>query len=556
MLLYLLTQTIIGAFLWIALPNSNMHIVEQRVLNISNPLHPNYGHYMSNTEINKLTKSSDDHINLVYNWLKISNITNCQLLYNYIKCDDTLENYMRHCNIETITDPCKIPSYLTQSVLLIDGIKPKILSRYMSRHMLDVVGVVTRDVIKRIYNISDYRRHKGILGSLGIAEFQNNTGFLNNELIQMQAENDIIPHIVSQEHTIGNNTQPTDLESDLDISMIAQTSGNTSELWYWNNAEWMFAFATDLLAADNVPEVLSISWGWSDRDQCSIVPCNDTNLYVRRTNEEFMKIALRGITLIASSGDSGSCGRSNGDCDKCDDGGTECGVFPLNPVFPTSSPYVLSVGGTELIKDVVGQRRVNYTTPVCMYNVSCSQYTTERPSMSPFVGWTTGGGFSNIFKRPHWQRKFTKKYINTIGTLPNRSYFGTKYRGYPDITGVSNQCSMIIDGEWDVAAGTSCSSPIWAGIIGIINQHQKKKGRPVVGLVAPLLYQIATDQPNCFNGIKEGNTTSTESNAFCGKDFGFISSTTITGSGEWNPVAGLGSPNVGCILEYLDIKNR
>jgi len=58
--------------------------------------------------------------------------------------------------------------------------------------------------------------------------------------------------------------------------------------------------------------VNSISYGWSELDQCSINPdeCRQLGVdslgYVRRVNAEFAKIALRGVTLLSASGDARS----------------------------------------------------------------------------------------------------------------------------------------------------------------------------------------------------------------------------------------------------------
>ena len=57
-----------------------------------------------------------------------------------------------------------------------------------------------------------------------------------------------------------------------------------------------------------------------------------------------MKLSLRGITLISSSGDAGSPSRINEDCTSSQ---------KLNPIFPTSSPWVTSVGGTIVMNPVI-----------------------------------------------------------------------------------------------------------------------------------------------------------------------------------------------------------
>lgn len=64
----------------------------------------------------------------------------------------------------------------------------------------------------------------------------------------------------------------------------------------------------DFLVTKNPPLVLSMSWGWPEPDQCQVGNCtnDETSLqYVQRTNVEFQKIGLMGVTLIAASGDQG-----------------------------------------------------------------------------------------------------------------------------------------------------------------------------------------------------------------------------------------------------------
>ena len=52
-----------------------------------------------------------------------------------------------------------------------------------------------------------------------------------------------------------------------------------------------------------------MSWGWPEPLQCQVGNCtaDETSLqYVQRTNVEFQKIGLLGVTLVAASGDQGS----------------------------------------------------------------------------------------------------------------------------------------------------------------------------------------------------------------------------------------------------------
>ena len=525
----------------IALPNENITYIESYVDKSSNPLDSLYGHHLTMDEINGITKAPQYKFDKIHDWLKAENITTCYNYPNHILCNEPLSKFYKLCRLKSLFMPCNIPVELIDSISLIDGINPHFKPKHYGHGRTTMSsGFITSEVLDRIYSIPNLGNFnpKNLI-SVGVAEFQDNNGFLQTDLAQVQIQNNIANHTVLPSHIIGDNAQPSDLESMLDISMVAQVGGNVTDIWYWNNQDWLFSFAANIMISNSTPDVISISWGWSSEDQCSIIPCTNitSQQYVNRTNEEFLKIAARGITLVSSSGDSGSCGRANGDCSL----DPKNNLYPLNPVFPTSSPFVLSVGGTYLVDGVSDY------TPVCHDIVKCSDATLEAPSMSPINGWTTGGGFSKLFKMPQWQRNHVNTYLNTGIELPNETYFNKQNRAYPDITAVSNQCGLVIDGSWLTAAGTSCSAPIWGGIVGLMNYVRTKNNKPRVGLVAPLLYHIANIRPQCFNGIIRGNTTSTEYNHDCDKDYGFQSNTNMS----WSPVSGLGSPNVSCILDYL-----
>ena len=49
-------------------------------------------------------------------------------------------------------------------------------------------------------------------------------------------------------------------------------------------------------------------------------------------------------------------------------------------------------------------------------------------------------------------------------------------RGYPDVSALGHNCPVVVGGEPIGADGTSCSSPIFASIIGLLNDYQISKG--------------------------------------------------------------------------------
>ncbi len=131
--------------------------------------------------------------------------------------------------------------------------------------------------------------------------------------------------------------------------------------WFWTVKGWLFEFATELFNATQAPNVVSISWGWPEDDQCKIIGCKnswnpvqDSYNYVYKVDIEFMKIGLRGITVLASSGDQGAPGDENSDCPGY-----------LSSIYPGASPWVTSVGATMLVKSTEQSTDSAALPPIC-----------------------------------------------------------------------------------------------------------------------------------------------------------------------------------------------
>ena len=160
------------------------------------------------------------------------------------------------------------------------------------------------------------------------------------------------------------------------------------------------------------------------------------------------------------------------------------------------------------------------------------------------TGWTTGGGFS-IFNetRPQWQQKEVEKYLKSTAKRPVN--FEHNGRGYPDVSALGHNCPVVVNGIPMGVDGTSCSSPVFASIITLLNDYQIMNGKEKLGFVNPVLYKMYNDNPKIFNDITEGNNWCTETTC-CNSTFGYE-----TAKG-WDPVTGLGTPNVGLMMGWLD----
>lgn len=202
----------------------------------------------------------------------------------------------------------------------------------------------------------------------------------------------------------------------------------------------------------------------------SIGGCETLNLALGTTLVEeplLQQSALEGRTLFVSTGDTGgSCLFSP----LVNLNGVENTGVP-NPQWPSSSEAVVGVGGTVLYTNITtGERVLEYT-------------------------WTHGGGGTSSFiPAPDWQKPVTliKAPCTTDYTLaPVTGY--VPCRGVPDVSALSGDiltngyATYDQTGTQTFGAGTSLSSPLWAGIWA---RAQAATSTPL-GLATPLLYDLA-----------------------------------------------------------------
>jgi subtilase family serine protease len=219
----------------------------------------------------------------------------------------------------------------------------------------------------------------------------------------------------------------------------------------------------------------------------------------------YAKAAARNVTILASSGDSGS---ANVDVN---------GNFYTFPTvnFPASSPLVTAVGGTTLNVDTNG----NY----------------QSETVWNYFG-ASGGGVSQVFTEPLYQ------YL-----LPSSDQqILNHHRGIPDVAYVADPTTSGLiyigffpnpahNGYYSVG-GTSEGSPQWAGIIADANQLA---GRPL-GFLNPKLYQLgARDEgAHVFHDVTLGNN-------------GFSGVPGYNATIGWDLTTGWGTPDLSKLAQAL-----
>lgn len=263
--------------------------------------------------------------------------------------------------------------------------------------------------------------------------------------------------------------------------------------------------------------VISISYGGAEYG----LP----DYYMKRQCNEWMKLALQGVTAVLSSGDDGV-----GEPDTCPPGPDGL-IFA--PDFPSNCPYILSVGSTEW-------DRYDNSTPPTPY---------EKLNEVATFRFASGGGFSNVYGIPSYQRDAVDAYFDQV-KLPFSGYHhyvhdgdfstvkGGVYhhggRAYPDVGAVGDRQLVYVQGSWYLIGGTSLSAPVWGAVLTLVNEARIAAGKSTVGFIHPVIYQ----HPEAFNDITVGSNPGCNSTGF------------PTAPG-WDPVTGLGSPNFPVLLDIL-----
>ena len=337
---------------------------------------------------------------------------------------------------------------------------------------------VTPKSIDKDYNISGYTSSNAN-NSQAIAAFLKQY-FDASDLQTFQKRFDIPAKPIAK---IVGKDRPTNpgIEANLDVQYISATGRNV-DTWfisvstYSNNKQEDFlSWIVSQVNTTNSPWVHSASYG---DDESSIATD-----YLTRVDAEFMKFGISGRTVLFATGDSG----------------VECnGAQMFTPNWPTSSPYITAVGGTISLDTV----------------------------------WSSGGGgFSNYFGMPDYQKDAVKAYLDS-GKGPSVSHFNVSGRAYPDVSAFAVNFEVIEYGQAIPVGGTSCAAPTVAGIISILNDVRLNKGQKTLGFLNPLLYM--TLKGNGFFDIVNGNN----GNGVC-RGFEAVKG--------WDPASGWGSPNFGLL---------
>jgi subtilase family serine protease len=231
---------------------------------------------------------------------------------------------------------------------------------------------------------------------------------------------------------------------------------------------FMFGALDPARQGGRLPDILSISDG--------VCESRFTRDQLRLGERLLTQAAALGITTLAASGDLGFQG---------------CFINRPGALFPSSSPLTTSVGGTDLAL-TAGNRIAD--------QVVWSTFATQ-----PGQGVGSGGGPSNVWARPSFQQ--------APGIGPQLQQ-GKTTRLTPDIAAMGSFAPglAVFDqdgGGWGIGGGTSAATPLTAAIVALVIEQERKAGRPGLGSLPPLLYQLARgpNYQSIFFDITKGTSS-------------------------------------------------
>ncbi|KAJ7081328.1 family S53 protease-like protein [Mycena belliarum] len=288
----------------------------------------------------------------------------------------------------------------------------------------------------------------------------------------------------------GKNTQSASqagIEANLDIeytvgiaSGVPITFVSGGETFSDGALEGFLDIINNLSQLSTVPQVLTTSYGEDEPDQTAATFTKLCNAYAA--------YGTRGGSILFASGDGGVAGGQS----------QSCSNFIV--AFPSGCPFLTSVGAVSGIPP------------------------------SETAASFSSGGFSRVFTQPSYQTTAVKTYLTALGST-NSGKFTPTGRAFPDVSAQGVDYEIVSGGTLEGVSGTSCSSPMFASVIGLVNDRLIAAGKAPLGFLNPFLYA----NPGMFNDVTLGHNTGCNTNGFPAR-------------AGWDPVTGLGTPNFAAIL--------
>jgi subtilase family serine protease len=240
--------------------------------------------------------------------------------------------------------------------------------------------------------------------------------------------------------------------------------------------------------------VFSMSFGTSEEAFASPAAAKTA---FDRFDETFKRGQAKHDTFFASSGDDGSLGVGRAHHQ-------EQTVDHPSTSYPNSSPYVTSVGGTQVQSGWTWAPTSD--KPFNDDGTRNPAYWAWTPDGNSEAVWNetwgpigTGGGLSHVYSRPAYQDGVANIVGNQRG-VPDLAWNAAVNGGvlvfhtyFPKAAGPA---------AWGVFGGTSASSPQVAALTAIANQGRAFIGKDGIGDLNSVIYSGSFDKATAFSDIE------------------------------------------------------
>jgi len=336
--------------LHIAVSLQNTDKLEEIFWEVSDPLHENYGNFLSFDQLHALVAPPKSTLQKIFNWLEISparsQILNIDIPASgdYVVVDITVEgaetllstNYYYYTHAETgmklirTPGPYYVPAEVQEHIDFIGGVVR--FPRY--NHVMRTAigerqsGGVDPIYIKQAFNIPANIQGQSSNNSQAVAQFAVYQQYFSPSDLTTFQQN---YNLSQQQPTVYGSNQPTNPgdEDMLDVEYIMGVAQNVETWVVITNGSangGQEPFLVWIVGQKNnakSPWVHSVSYG-DDENSISLA-------YTQRVNDEFKIFGNAGRSIFFAAGDDGV---------GCSDDGNS-----FVPNYPATSPYVTSVGG-------------------------------------------------------------------------------------------------------------------------------------------------------------------------------------------------------------------
>jgi kumamolisin len=343
-----------------------------------------------------------------------------------------------------------LPAAIAAPVLGINGLQPHLHPRFHSRiqsgqvqKLINNQPPYTIGEISRAYNASGLNVN-GTGQKIGIVI---DTFPASSDLVSFWQGNAIAQSLnnIEKVQVISGPLPSPSGEETLDVEWSSGTASGakvrvyaTTDLQFVHLDQAYQAIINDLPSQPALHQI-SLSYGLGE----TYMPAGQ----METDTQYFASLAGAGITVFVSSGDGGSNPGPDGSRDASAAAQVES---------PANDPNVTSVGGTSLILN------------------------TSSGAVSSEATWFDGGGGSSeVFARPGWQ-KGTGVPAGAERLVPDVALTADPNHG----------AYLILNGTLQMVGGTSWSAPTWAGFSAMINQARTNAGQTSIGLLGPKIYPL------------------------------------------------------------------